>query len=66
MKVAGIAGLIELFAELPAPRVEGGANGDDVLDILVLALCAAMWGAKGLTTSRIGSVSRKTGFDNTR
>ena len=46
MKEAGVAGLIERFADLPDPRVEGGTD-HDLLDIVVLALCAVMSGAEG-------------------
>ena len=46
MKEAGIAGLIERFADLPDPRVEGRTD-HDLLDIVVLALCAVMSGAEG-------------------
>ena len=46
MKEAGIAGLIERFADLPDPRVEGRTD-HDLLDIVVLALCAVMSGAAG-------------------
>jgi len=46
MKEAGIAGLIERFANLPDPRVEGRTD-HDLLDIVVLALCAVMSGAEG-------------------
>ncbi|MGB4912524.1 MAG: ISAs1 family transposase, partial [Candidatus Dechloromonas phosphoritropha] len=46
MKEAGIAGLLERFADLPDPRVEGRTD-HDLLDIVVLALCAVMSGAEG-------------------
>ena len=46
MKEAGIAGLIERFEGLPDPRVEGRTD-HDLLDIVVLALCAVMSGAEG-------------------
>ena len=46
MKDAGIAGLIERFADLPDSRVEGRTD-HDLLDIVVLALCAVMSGAEG-------------------
>ena len=46
MKEAGIAGLIERFGDLPDPRVEGRTD-HDLLDIIVLALCAVMSGAEG-------------------
>ena len=46
MKEAGIAGLIERFADLPDPRVAGRTD-HDLLDIVVLALCAVMSGAEG-------------------
>jgi hypothetical protein len=46
MKEAGIAGLIERFADLPDPRVEGRTD-HDLLDIVVLARCAVMSGAEG-------------------
>ena len=46
MKEAGIAGLIERFEDLPDPRVKG-RMGHDLLDIVVLALCAVMSGAEG-------------------
>ena len=39
MEEAGIAGLIERFADLPDSRVEGRTD-HDLLDIVVLALCA--------------------------
>jgi predicted transposase YbfD/YdcC len=41
-----IEGLIERFRDLPDPRVEGRTD-HDLLDILVLALCAVMSGAEG-------------------
>lgn len=41
-----IAGLIERFGDLPDPRVEGRTD-HDLLDIIVLALCAVMSGAEG-------------------
>ena len=46
MKEAGIDGLIERFADLPDPQVEGRTD-HDLLDIVVLALCAVMSGAEG-------------------
>jgi hypothetical protein len=46
MKEIGIAGLIEGFAEVPDPRVIGRTD-HDLLDILVLSLCAVMSGAAG-------------------
>lgn len=46
MKEIGVAGLIERFADLPDPRVEGRTD-HDLLDIVVLALCAVMSGAEG-------------------
>jgi hypothetical protein len=46
MKELGIAGLIEWFAEVPDPRVVGRTD-HDLLDILVLSLCAVMSGAAG-------------------
>ena len=46
MKEAEIAGLIERFADLPDSRVEGRTD-HDLLDIVVLALCAVMSGAAG-------------------
>lgn len=46
MKEAGVAGLIERFSNLPDPRVEGRTD-HDLLDIIVLALCAVMSGAEG-------------------
>ena len=46
MKEAGIAGLLERFADLPDPRAEGRTD-HDLLDIVVLALCALMSGAEG-------------------
>ena len=46
MKEAEIAGLIERFADLPDSRVEGRTD-HDLLDIVVLALCAVMSGASG-------------------
>ncbi len=46
MKEVGIAGLIERFADLPDPRVEGRTD-HSLLDIIVLALCAVMSGAEG-------------------
>ena len=46
MVEAGIAGLIERFADLPDSRVEGRTD-HDLLDIVVLALCAVMSGAEG-------------------
>jgi predicted transposase YbfD/YdcC len=42
----GIEGLIERFADLPDARVEGRTD-HDLLDIVVLALCAVMSGAEG-------------------
>lgn len=45
-KEAGLAGLIERFADLPDARVEGRTD-HDLLDIVVLALCAVMSGAEG-------------------
>jgi predicted transposase YbfD/YdcC len=41
-----IAGLIERFGDLPDARVEGRTD-HDLLDIVVLALCAVMAGAQG-------------------
>lgn len=41
-----IAGLIERFRDLPDPRVEGRTD-HDLLDVIVLALCAVMSGAEG-------------------
>ncbi|MDR3221917.1 MAG: transposase family protein, partial [Candidatus Accumulibacter sp.] len=46
MKAIGIAELIERFAEAPDPRVVGRTD-HDLLDILVLSLCAVMSGAEG-------------------
>ena len=46
MKDTGIAALVERFAGLPDGRVEGRTD-HDVLDIVVLALCAVMSGAEG-------------------
>jgi predicted transposase YbfD/YdcC len=46
MDGAAIAGLIERFGDLPDPRVEGRTD-HDLLDIIVLALCAVMSGAEG-------------------
>ena len=46
MGEAGITGLIERFADLPDSRVEGRTD-HDLLDIVVLALCAVMSGAEG-------------------
>lgn len=46
MKEAGVAGLMERFADLPDPRVEGRTD-HDLLNIVVLALCAVMSGAEG-------------------
>jgi hypothetical protein len=45
-KEHGIAGLIVRFADLPNARVEGRTD-HDLLDIIVLALCAVMSGAEG-------------------
>lgn len=45
-KNAEIAGLVERFSDLPDPRVEGRTD-HDLLDIVVLALCAVMSGAEG-------------------
>ncbi|MDP2881134.1 MAG: ISAs1 family transposase [Azonexus sp.] len=45
-KETGIAGLVERFADLPDARVEGRTD-HDLLDIVVLALCAVMSGAEG-------------------
>jgi predicted transposase YbfD/YdcC len=41
-----VAGLIERFADLPDSRVEGRTD-HDLLDVVVLALCAVMSGAEG-------------------
>ena len=41
-----IAGLIERFGDLPDSRVEGRTD-HDLLDVVVLALCAVMSGAEG-------------------
>lgn len=46
MKEVGVAGLIERFSDLPDSRVEGRTD-HDLLDIVVLALCAVMSGAEG-------------------
>lgn len=46
MKEAGVAGLIERFADFPDPRVEGRTDYD-LLGIVVMVLCAAMSGAAG-------------------
>ena len=46
MKEAGLIGLIERFADLPDPRVEGRTD-HDLLDVVVLSLCAVMSGAEG-------------------
>lgn len=46
MKEPRIGGLIERFSDLPDPRVEGGTD-HDLLDIVVLALCAVMSGQEG-------------------
>ena len=46
MKEVGITGLIERFSDLPDGRVEGRTD-HDLLDIVVLALCAVMSGAEG-------------------
>jgi len=45
-KKTEIAGLVERFSDLPDPRVEGRTD-HDLLDIVVLALCAVMSGAEG-------------------
>lgn len=45
-KKAGMAGLIERFADLPDALVEGRTD-HDLVDIVVLALCAVMSGAEG-------------------
>jgi predicted transposase YbfD/YdcC len=45
-KEIGIAGLIERFAEVPDSRVVG-RTAHDLLDIMVLSLCAVMSGAAG-------------------
>ena len=45
-KEGTIAGLIERFRDLPDPRVEGRTD-HDLLDIIVVALCAVMSGAEG-------------------
>lgn len=42
----GIGGLIEKFSDLPDGRVKGRTD-HDLLDIVVLALCAVMSGAEG-------------------
>lgn len=41
-----IAGLIERFGDLPDSRVEGRTD-HDLLDVVVLALCAVISGAEG-------------------
>ncbi|WP_229014117.1 transposase family protein, partial [Paraburkholderia gardini] len=41
-----VAALVEAFADLPDPRVTGRCD-HDLLDIVVLALCAVMSGAEG-------------------
>jgi len=41
-----VAALVEAFADLPDPRVIGRCD-HDLLDIVVLALCAVMSGAEG-------------------
>jgi predicted transposase YbfD/YdcC len=46
MDESGIAALVERFADLPDARVEGRTD-HDLLDIVVLALCAVMSGAEG-------------------
>lgn len=46
MKDEGIAALVERFAGLPDGRVEG-RTAHDLLDIVVLSLCAVMSGAEG-------------------
>ena len=46
-KKAGRTGLVERFADLPDARVEGRTDHHDLLDIVVLALCAVMSGAEG-------------------
>ena len=38
--------LVEYFADLPDPRVVGRTD-HDLLDIVILALCAVMSGAEG-------------------
>src|SRR5574337_220462 len=42
----GRIGLVAYFADLPDPRVVGRTD-HDLLDIVVLALCAVMSGAQG-------------------
>ena len=59
-KKAGIAGLIEWFSDLPDARVEGRAD-HDLLDIVVLALCAVMSGAAGWDDIDDWGVSEKRG-----
>ncbi|MBK9218806.1 MAG: transposase family protein [Uliginosibacterium sp.] len=59
-KKTEIAGLVERFSDLPDPRVEGRTD-HDLLDIVVLALCAVMSGRKVGTTSKTGDVSGKRG-----
>jgi predicted transposase YbfD/YdcC len=46
MDGGAIAGLIERFGDLSDPRVEGRTD-HDLLDIIVVALCAVMSGAEG-------------------
>lgn len=46
IKKAGIAVLIERFADLPDQQVEGRTD-HDLLDIAMLALCAVISGTEG-------------------
>ncbi|MDR2261001.1 MAG: transposase family protein, partial [Azoarcus sp.] len=46
MEEVKIKGLIEWFADLPGKRVVGRTT-HDLLDIVVIALCAVMSGAQG-------------------
>ncbi|MDR2507729.1 MAG: ISAs1 family transposase, partial [Candidatus Accumulibacter sp.] len=46
MKEPGISILIDRFSDLPDSRVKGRTD-HDLLDIVVLALCAVMSGAEG-------------------
>ncbi|MBK9027002.1 MAG: transposase family protein [Propionivibrio sp.] len=56
----GIEGLIERFTDLPDARVEGRTD-HDLLDIVVLALCAVMSGAEGWDDMEDWGVSGKRG-----
>ena len=60
MKEAGIAGLVEQFADLPDPPVEGRTD-HDLLDIIALALCVVMAEAEGWDDLKVGGANGRTG-----